>query len=192
MCLCIFFLPRERTAKVCHYSPLRKYPEILFPVCLEWLKCSSSLKNKAIKMPGGHYVRSSPVIPPKGLTWKEVFPDSQRSTDHLGLRDLSRVFSSWHIVIDCMVAAACTVLSASAPESPRGFGEFLWCHSQVEVSGSWGEIPAGIKRANNTEKLKRQMNGEGLRVCLRLLPTLLALFHPEKTCGREEGVIFPS
>lgn len=144
VCLCICFLPGERTDDRGDYSPLRKYPEILFPVCLEWLKCSSCLKNKVIKMPGGHYVQSSPVIPPKGLTSKEVFPDSQHCKDPSGLSDLSWVFSSWHIVMDRRVAATCPVLSAPAPESPQALGNSfdasrrLKCLSLGERS-SWDE-----------------------------------------------------
>lgn len=75
---------------------------------------------------------------------EKVFPDSQHCKDHLGLRDLSRVFSSWHIVIDCTVAAACAVLSVSAPESPHALGNSFDATRRLKCLGlgwrsSWDE-----------------------------------------------------
>lgn len=46
-----------------------------------------------------------------------------------------QAFSSWHIVIDRTVAAACIVLSASAPESPQALGNSFDATGRLKCLG---------------------------------------------------------
>lgn len=136
VCVCVY-LPKERTADMGDYHPLRKYPEILLLMCLEWLKCGSSLKNNAISVPNGHYIQSSPVFPPKGFNLKSGVSRQPA---------LQRPFRPQRSEQGIFLLAHCYWSHGGhsvGSKVPPGFGEFLWCHSQAEVSGSWGEIQLG-------------------------------------------------
>lgn len=93
-------------------------------------------------MPGGHYVQSSPAIPPKGLTWKGVSRQPALQRSFRAQRSEQGIFLLAHCY---RLHGGCSLRCAVSVSSrvPTCLGEFLWCHSQVEVSGSWGEIQLG-------------------------------------------------